>query len=258
MVKSRKKTKRKALGRASGRAHGRSAVEFMPPFSKIGSPAVSRLPILDEIDTLLVPELEEFLRQLHYGKDQIHEKVARLYKKEPGGLTELHDAGVDERKIIVHLSTIWSACQPSAYSPPSIPGMSLEGLRRLPALLLRIAGQLNAINEHRLMPSLAHYSRRKALPITLRLFARDLKERLTNSRKRTPGKVEPGTNEKLALIWYVRETTKDKGPHYKAVAAVINAFNELKNEKSGGASKKVTADSLKQLYLANPHLLPAL
>lgn len=261
-----KKTKRKASPDATSRAGGKEAVDFMPPVAQTRSLVRSRLPVVDEIsallsrlpilDTQLVPELKECFDYLQNEMRLRETLIREINKRAPGSLTELVDAGADIRKIIAELATIRSACRPTNYPPPSIPGISLQDLRKLPALLLTIADQLEAINEHRIMPSLIRSSSRRTLRVALRLFSRDFKKRLAKARRRTRGMVEPGTREKLALIWYIRETTKDNGPHYKAVAAVLNAFNELEDEKSGGTSKKVTGNSLKQLNLANPKLHP--
>jgi hypothetical protein len=182
----------------------------------------------------------------------ILEMVASLHEKERDGLTELVNAGIDVREIILHLWTIWQACRPVPLV--AIPDVPLKELRKLPKRLRRIAHLIDAIREHRLMPSLVHYSSRRALPPSLRLYARDLEKRLTAPQKRNAGNVEPGTKEKIGFIFYVRATTKDKEPHYKALAAVINAFNQLGDKRCGGNSKKVTEDSLKQLYQSHPDL----
>jgi hypothetical protein len=106
-------------------------------------------------------------------------------------------------------------------------------------------------------PSLALFSQRKSLPAVIGLYARDLEKRLKTTTKRRLGSVVPGTVEKIGLIRYVRETATDREPNYKALAAVINAFNKLKDEKFGGTSKPVSEDSLKQLWQSRTDLRSA-
>jgi hypothetical protein len=211
------------------------------------------------------PEDEEKVRREKEQQDkEIDERVSGLCASEPRAMSELRRLGVDERRIVVHLWGIWFARRKKTKRLSAVPRVPLREIKRLPDLLRKLAGKVDAINKYgysltgnqmlmlMFSPILqSRYMAGKRLAGSLRLYAHDLSMRLAN---RTAPKVEPGTEWKVQTVEFTRETSTDKGQHYEVIALLMNAFNKMEDEKEGETSKTVTPASLKQLWLAHPGL----
>jgi hypothetical protein len=169
-------------------------------------------------------------------------------------LLELRRFKINETEIFLHLSFIWQTSRVRAKSLTTVPGVSIEAIRKLPNLLRRAAKQVNSINQHGVIRRLFFRRSWQGIPSSLLSFATALEEAL-EAQKSQPRKLpDPDTLAKVRFVQYVLETSTDKRQHYREVAKLINAFNGIQDDTSTGTSKRVTAESLKILWLENEHL----
>jgi hypothetical protein len=209
-------------------------------------------------------DAENIRRDLKKKEQEISEKLSKLRAMAPREMSELRRLGVDERTILDHLWGTWFACREKTKRLSAVPGVPLRGIKKMPGLLRKLADKVEAINKywyslnenHMLMLMLSpflggRYVAGQRLPTSLRSFAQDISARLRN--RRVP-KVKSGTEWKVQTVEFVRETSTDRGQHYELLARLMNAFNEMEDDKEGGTSKRVTPASLKQLWLVHPNL----
>ena len=195
---------------------------------------------------------------------EIRKKLDALRVTALRPMSELRRLGINERQMLLWLWGTWLACQREPVSLSTKSGLPLEELKKLPATLRNLAKSLESINKHTLLltanqitilllsPRLhGRYMALKRLPISLRMYARDLSIRLANHPTKA---LAPGTDWKVWTVEFVRANSKDRRQHYRLVAELMKAFNETEDKKALKKSQKVRAASLKQLWLAHPEL----
>jgi hypothetical protein len=197
------------------------------------------------------------------GQDQheieIRKKLGALRTAAVRPMSELRGLGINERRMLLWLWGTWLACRSKPESLSTISDLPLAKLKALPAALGTLAKTLESINKHTsrlttnqiaillLSPRLqGRYMALTRLPMFLRMYAHDLSIRLENHPSKA---LAPGTDWKVQTVEFVRENSKDSGQHYQLVANLMKAFNETEDKKQLKKSKKVTAASLKQLWL---------
>ena len=174
----------KAASRALSK--GGTSPKSMASKTDIGS-------MFGEIDSSVMPPVDfTMLERSREQRDrQIEEKLSKL-KARAGVrrvLFELSRAGINERDVIPYLSCIWQACRNQPRRLANVPGVPLKDIRRLPNILRGVARQINAINEHRAMPSAFWFRIRKELPGSLYGYALDLERKLSGSVPKAEGAV---------------------------------------------------------------------
>jgi hypothetical protein len=260
-VKRQQKSKRKAPKRARSKARKVQTVAdaphvaasyasplsaIAPPESKSGLVLESGLVGSDQRDSeALEAELRETLKGLP--------KESRRY------LWELHQhAGLDEREIALHLLLIGQASREKVKSLATVPGVPMAAIRKLPKLLRKVGRQVSAINEHKAIRSIFLRRSREGIPGSLYSYARALEEKLSVEKGRKLKTRNLNTTAMVRFVQYVLDTSKDKKQHYPAIAGLINAFNEVQDYRYDVNSRRVTAASLKQLWLEHKDSITAI
>lgn len=243
-----KKSKRKAPKRARTTLTpiGSSLVpeSALPPTS---------LPSTDQFGSTLVPELPQKSRSL---AEILEEKRVKLKENRDAmrPLLDLRRDGItDEIFLVWLLADIWMALQPPSVDKlESIPGLTFEAIDNIPVCALELAANMKRLHEHGFYAFGPWRVREeKKLTNDLLEIAEHLSEKTNKvKRRKQPGTkgMEPGSMEKLRLIWYIKHTTGK--PHYSDLASLINTFNRLEDRRYdcttvGG---EVTVNSLTLLW----------